>query len=232
MVKATAARDRVAVIGVGQTKFGEQWELSIRRITLTAATACLADSGVRGADIDGLYVSNTSTSSFMKQDHQAAMAADSGGLLPIPSTEVEAACASGGVAVRHAYMAIKSGEHKVIMVMVTMVLWVRALFAVRESSQQSSVTTNASALIGWACVFAAVLLLLDLAFRPFYSHVFSPAEFFIYFVLALFVEPATLLIVRLLYRVRRGTTERPTERQHGQRSTSKAAGYALQWIRR
>jgi len=119
-----------------------------------------------------------------------------------------------------------------IMVMVTMVLWVRALFAVRESSQQSSVTTNASALIGWACVFAAVLLLLDLAFRPFYSHVFSPAEFFIYFVLALFVEPATLLIVRLLYRVRRGTTERPTERQHGQRSTSKAAGYALQWIRR
>jgi len=44
MVKATAARDRVAVIGVGQTKFGEQWELSIRRITLTAATACLADS--------------------------------------------------------------------------------------------------------------------------------------------------------------------------------------------
>ena len=116
MVKATAARDRVAVIGVGQTKFGEHWELSIRRITLTAATACLADSGVRGADIDGLYVSNTSTSSFMKQDHQAAMAADSGGLLPIPSTEVEAACASGGVAVRHAYMAIKSGEHKVIMV--------------------------------------------------------------------------------------------------------------------
>jgi acetyl-CoA C-acetyltransferase len=44
------------------------------------------------------------------------MAADSGGLLPIASTEVEAACASGGVAVRHAYMAVKSGEHKVVMV--------------------------------------------------------------------------------------------------------------------
>ena len=112
----TDPKDRVAIIGVGQTKFGELWDKSIRRITLTAAGACLADAGVAGVDIDGLYVSNTSTSSFIKQEHQAAMAADSGGLLPVASTEVEAACASGGVAVRHAYMAIKSGEHKVVMV--------------------------------------------------------------------------------------------------------------------
>ncbi len=112
----TDPKDRVAVIGIGQTKFGEQWDKSIRRITLTAAGACLVDAGVSGVDIDGLYVSNTSTSSFSKQEHQAALAADSGGLLPIASTEVEAACASGGVAVRHAYMAIKSGEHKVVMV--------------------------------------------------------------------------------------------------------------------
>jgi acetyl-CoA C-acetyltransferase len=116
MTEPSSAKNRVAIIGVGQTAFGEQWEKSIRRITLTAAATCLADSGVSGADIDSLYVSNTSTSSFIQQEHQAAMAADSGGLLPIPSTEVEAACASGGVAVRHAYLAIKSGEHKVCMV--------------------------------------------------------------------------------------------------------------------
>jgi acetyl-CoA C-acetyltransferase len=116
MAEESNAKDRVAIIGVGQTSFGEQWDRSIRRITLTAATSCLADAGVRGDDIDGLYVSNTSTSSFIQQEHQAAMAADSGGLLPIASTEVEAACASGGVAVRHGFMAIKSGEHKVVIV--------------------------------------------------------------------------------------------------------------------
>ncbi len=116
LTQESTAKDRVAIIGIGQTAFGEQWDRSIRRITLTAATACLADSGVSGDDIDGLYVSNTSTSSFIQQEHQAAMAADSGGLLPIASTEVEAACASGGVAVRHGYMAVKSGEHKVVMV--------------------------------------------------------------------------------------------------------------------
>ncbi|MFW9935249.1 MAG: thiolase domain-containing protein [Candidatus Thorarchaeota archaeon] len=116
MSKEKSAKDRVAIIGVGQTSFGEQWDRSIRRISLTAATACLADAGVRGDDIDALYVSNTSTSSFIQQEHQAVMAADSGGLLPIASTEVEAACASGGVAVRHAYLAVKSGEHKVAMV--------------------------------------------------------------------------------------------------------------------
>ncbi|MFX1476422.1 MAG: beta-ketoacyl synthase N-terminal-like domain-containing protein, partial [Promethearchaeota archaeon] len=112
----TDLKDRVAIIGAGQTNFGELWDKSIRRITLTAAGTCLVDAGVAGVDIDGLYVSNTSTSSFIQQEHQAVMAADSGGLLPIASTEVEAACASGGVAVRHAYLAIKSGEHKVVMV--------------------------------------------------------------------------------------------------------------------
>jgi acetyl-CoA C-acetyltransferase len=116
MSDAIQAKDRVAIIGIGQTAFGEQWDRSIRRISLTAATACLADAGVSGEDIDALYVSNTSTSSFIQQEHQAVMAADSGGLLPIASTEVEAACASGGVAVRHAYMAVKSGEHNVAMV--------------------------------------------------------------------------------------------------------------------
>ncbi len=116
MTSEIPTKDRVAIIGIGQTAFGEQWDRSIRRISLTAATACLADAGISGDDIDALYVSNTSTSSFIQQEHQAVMAADSGGLLPIPSTEVEAACASGGVSVRHAYMAVKSGEHKVVMV--------------------------------------------------------------------------------------------------------------------
>jgi len=116
MTKEIPAKNRVAIIGIGQTAFGEQWDRSLRRISLTAATACLADAGVSGSDIDGLYVSNTSTSSFIQQEHQAVMAADSGGLLPIASTEVEAACASGGVAVRHAFLAVKSGEHKVVMV--------------------------------------------------------------------------------------------------------------------
>ena len=89
MTEEIPAKDRVAIIGIGQTKFGEQWDRSIRRISLTAATACIADAGVSGDDIDGLYVSNTSTSSFIQQEHQAAMAADSGGLLPIASTEVK-----------------------------------------------------------------------------------------------------------------------------------------------
>jgi len=118
------------------------------------------------------------------------------------------------------------------MIVITMVLWVRALFAVRQSSQQSSVTINASALISMAVVFATVLLLIDLASRSFYSLILSPVEFFIFFMLALILEPATLLVVLLLHRVRRGITEKPTERQQSPRSTSKTADYPLQWIRR
>ena len=118
------------------------------------------------------------------------------------------------------------------MILVTILLWARALFAVRYPSQQSSVAMNALALIGMAVVLTTILLLIDLASRSFYSLILSPVEFSIFFLLALILEPATLLIVLLLYRVRRGIAEKPTERQQGQRPASKAAGYPLQWIRR
>ena len=107
----------VAIVGVGMSKFGEMWEQNLLDITLDAGMLAIFDSGIRGADIDAIIIGNMSAGRFTGQEHLGALAADRGGLGNIPSYSVEAACASGGAAVRHAYMAIKSGEHDTMFVL-------------------------------------------------------------------------------------------------------------------
>ena len=51
---------------------------------------------------------------FVGQEHIGALIADQLGLNPIPSTRLEAACASGGVALRNGYMAVASGMHDTV----------------------------------------------------------------------------------------------------------------------
>ncbi len=107
----------VAIVGVGMSEFGEIWDKNLLDITLESGMLAIFDSGVRGKDIDGVIVGNMSAGRFTGQEHLGALAADRGGLGNIPSYSVEAACASGGAAVRHAYMAIKSGEHDTMLVL-------------------------------------------------------------------------------------------------------------------
>ena len=92
----------VAVIGVGLTKFGELWNKSFRQLTAEAGSKAILDSGVDGKDIDAMYVGSMSSGRFVGQEHIGALVADASGFshLHIPSTRVEGACASGGLAIR------------------------------------------------------------------------------------------------------------------------------------
>jgi acetyl-CoA C-acetyltransferase len=106
----------VAVIGVGCTEFGEHWCTSFRDLFVTAGTLALEDAGVSGEDIDALYVGNMSAGRFVEQEHIGALIADYAGLATnhIPSTRVEAACASGGLAFRQAVIAVASGMEDIV----------------------------------------------------------------------------------------------------------------------
>ncbi len=106
---------KVAIIGAGYTKFGEQWERSLRDLSKEAGALALSDSGVSGKDIQALYVGNMSAGRFIGQEHLGSLAADQAGLLPLPATRVEAACASGALAFRSAVLAIQSGKYDVVM---------------------------------------------------------------------------------------------------------------------
>ncbi|MDO5850199.1 MAG: thiolase domain-containing protein [Methanobacteriaceae archaeon] len=104
----------VAIIGVGHTKFGELWERSFRELISEAGLGAIEDSNIGGADLEAMFVGNMSSGLFVEQEHIAALISDNMGLNPIPCTRVEAACASGGLALRQGIMAVASGYHDIV----------------------------------------------------------------------------------------------------------------------
>ncbi|MEW6592811.1 MAG: thiolase domain-containing protein [Candidatus Hadarchaeota archaeon] len=101
----------VAIIGVGLTKFGELWDVSFREMMLEAGVRAIEDAGIDGKQLDAMYVGNMSGGQFIKQEHIGSIIADHAGLVHIPSTRVEGACASGGLALRQSVIAVASGLH-------------------------------------------------------------------------------------------------------------------------
>jgi acetyl-CoA C-acetyltransferase len=106
----------VAIIGAGCTNFGEKWGSSFRDLFVEAGTLALEDAQLSGEKIDALYVGNMSAGRFIEQEHIGALIADYAGLAThhIPSTRVEAACASGGLAFRQAVIAVASGMEDIV----------------------------------------------------------------------------------------------------------------------
>lgn len=105
---------KVAIIGVGLTKFGEHWDTSFSDMYIEAGVNVIKDSGIDGKEIEALFLGNMSGGRFIDQEHLGSLIADRAGLAPIPATRVEAACASGGLALRQGVMAITSGMHDIV----------------------------------------------------------------------------------------------------------------------
>lgn len=107
---------KVAIVGVGMSKFGEEWGRGFRDLIIEAGRKALEDVNLQGAEIDGLYVGTMAPGPLIGQEHAGALLADWMGLNPIASTRCEAACASGGVALRSGYLAVASGAHECVVV--------------------------------------------------------------------------------------------------------------------
>lgn len=107
-------RKDVAVIGIGVTKFGELWDESLRSLLVQSGSQAIQDAGISSRDIDALFGGNMSGGQFIGQEHLASLAMDHTAMLPRPAMRVEAACASGGMAVAAAYMAVKSGMYDIV----------------------------------------------------------------------------------------------------------------------
>ncbi|KXA90438.1 acetyl-CoA acetyltransferase [candidate division MSBL1 archaeon SCGC-AAA259B11] len=104
----------VAIIGAGITKFGELWNTSFRDLFVDAGARALEDAGLGGDEIDALYVGNMSAGQFIRQEHIGSLIADHAGLIPAPCTRVEAACASGGLALREAFISVGAGINDIV----------------------------------------------------------------------------------------------------------------------
>lgn len=105
----------VAVIGVGQTRFGELWEASLKDLIAEAGAEAIKNSGVERDAIKSVHVGSMSSGRFVGQEHLGAVAADQLGL-KVPANRYEAACASGSVAFRGAVNAVASGQEDIALV--------------------------------------------------------------------------------------------------------------------
>lgn len=105
---------RVAVIGVGCTKVGEHWNLSLRDLFADAASKALEDSGTDR--LDALYVGNMCSGFLQVQEHLGPLMSDLLGKTGISTAKIEAACASGGMAMHVGFQAVASGVSDYVMV--------------------------------------------------------------------------------------------------------------------
>ena len=110
---------KVALVGAGMCKFGNNFP--VKRNPDMWVDAWLkaletVDNGIEPKDVDACYVGNYSSDLFNHQGHLGPQMANLVGLTPKPAPRFEGACASSGIALRQAILAIASGVHETIAV--------------------------------------------------------------------------------------------------------------------
>jgi acetyl-CoA C-acetyltransferase len=100
-------RDKVAVIGVGCCKFGENYHQSSEDMVVDAALEAYADAGIEPGQIQAAWVGTIGSGS------SGTSLADPLKLFNIPITRVENYCASGMDAFRNAALAVASGMYDI-----------------------------------------------------------------------------------------------------------------------
>jgi acetyl-CoA C-acetyltransferase len=104
----------VYLIGAGMTNFGKIG-LSARELALQASKEAILSAGIENKDIQAAFVAN-SFSLLEKQGHLGPIIMSGLGIPDIPASTIEAACASGGCAIREAFINIGSGMYDLILV--------------------------------------------------------------------------------------------------------------------
>ena len=106
---------RVAVIGVGITKFGKH-DRSSGELFAEAAVDALADAQIPPSAVQALYYGNVVGGETEHQLHTGPQAASILGIPTVPTTRFETACASSHAAFRHAVMEIAAGISDIVLV--------------------------------------------------------------------------------------------------------------------
>jgi acetyl-CoA C-acetyltransferase len=105
---------KVAVIGVGMTPVKSSSGKSLTELFVQAAKQAIEDAGV--SQVDAMYVGNMMSGFLQNQEHLGSLMASALGRQGVPTYKVEAACASGGVALNAGVKAALSGLDRIVLV--------------------------------------------------------------------------------------------------------------------
>jgi acetyl-CoA C-acetyltransferase len=102
-------KDRVAIVGMGCVKFGENWNQSLEDMIVNAVYEAYADAGIDSSAIQAAWWGTV----FSGETGQILAAPLK--LSYIPVTHVENACATGSEAIRAACYAVAAGIYDVVL---------------------------------------------------------------------------------------------------------------------
>jgi acetyl-CoA C-acetyltransferase len=102
-------KDKVAIIGMGLCKFGENWEQGADDMIIEAAYEAYEDAGIEPSDIQAAWVGT------LYSGVAGVTLAEPLKLPRIPVTRVENYCATGHEAIRNASFAVACGMYDVVL---------------------------------------------------------------------------------------------------------------------
>jgi len=110
---ADGIRDKVVILGMGCTKFGERWESSGQDLAIESFEECLKDAGIERKDLQAAYIgTHFEEISVGKAALPIALALK----LPyIPVTRVENYCATATEAFRAACYSVAAGVYDIVL---------------------------------------------------------------------------------------------------------------------
>ncbi|MEE9201825.1 MAG: acetyl-CoA acetyltransferase [Dehalococcoidia bacterium] len=106
---AESIKDKVAIVGMGCTKFGEHWDKSANDLIIDAAYEAFADAGIGPDDIQAAWVGTMFSGATGMTISKPLK------LQYIPITRTENGCATGSEAVRNAAYAVAAGVYDVVL---------------------------------------------------------------------------------------------------------------------
>ncbi len=105
---AGSIKDRVAIAGMGCTKFGERWDASASDLLVDAAYQAFEDAGIEPKEVEAAWLGTTTGNTGMTLSEPLR--------LPyIPITRVENACATASDAFRNASYAVAAGIYDIVL---------------------------------------------------------------------------------------------------------------------
>lgn len=106
----------IFVAGTGMTQFGEHFDKSLRDLAYDASIEAIEESGIEKEYIDAVVVGNMLGDTLSAQGQLGALISSDLGLNNPEAFRVEAACASGGVAIKRAVTMLKTGDYQHVLV--------------------------------------------------------------------------------------------------------------------
>ena len=113
---AESLKDKVAIVGMRCTQFGERWDASSADLIIECSSEAFEDAGIEAKDIDAAWLGTMGGQALTSTGGTGIELARALKLPYLPISRVENACATGTEAIRNAAFAVAAKVYDLVLV--------------------------------------------------------------------------------------------------------------------